>query len=498
MNRELEALQFQDAINRRMFLKRTGAGMGLAALGSIVAKASQLSPAPAAATPSAVSSKRDPLAGLPDFPQFAPKAKRVIYLFMAGAPSQLDLFDYKPQLQQYRGQNLPASVRMGQRLTGMTSHQAAFPVAPSIFKFSRHGKSGLYVSELLPHIGSLADDICVIKSTYTQEINHDPAVTMVQTGFQLAGRPAMGSWVAYGLGSENEDLPAYVVLMSKGRGQLQPIEVSQWGSGFMPTVYSGIEFETTGDPVPFLKNPAGVSRSLRQSMLKEIDRLNVNFQARTDDPEISTRVTQYELAFRMQASVPELLDTAGESADTLAMYGPNVTKPGTYAHNCLLARRLAERDVRFIQLFHEGWDQHSNLPQQIGWQCEDVDQPTAALVRDLKQRGLLDDTLVIWGGEFGRTVYSQGVLTATNYGRDHHPRCFTTWMAGGGIRGGITIGETDDYCYNIVRDPHHLHDIHATMLYLMGINHKDFTYKYQGRYYRLTDVAGNLISNALA
>ncbi len=498
MNRELEALQFQDAINRRMFLKRTGAGMGLAALGSIVAKASQLSPAPAAATPSAVSSKRDPLAGLPDFPQFAPKAKRVIYLFMAGAPSQLDLFDYKPQLQQYRGQNLPASVRMGQRLTGMTSHQAAFPVAPSIFKFSRHGKSGLYVSELLPHIGSLADDICVIKSTYTQEINHDPAVTMVQTGFQLAGRPAMGSWVAYSLGSENEDLPAYVVLMSKGRGQLQPIEVSQWGSGFMPTVYSGIEFETTGDPVPFLKNPAGVSRSLRQSMLKEIDRLNVNFQARTDDPEISTRVTQYELAFRMQASVPELLDTAGESADTLAMYGPNVTKPGTYAHNCLLARRLAERDVRFIQLFHEGWDQHSNLPQQIGWQCEDVDQPTAALVRDLKQRGLLDDTLVIWGGEFGRTVYSQGVLTATNYGRDHHPRCFTTWMAGGGIRGGITIGETDDYCYNIVRDPHHLHDIHATMLYLMGINHKDFTYKYQGRYYRLTDVAGNLISNALA
>ena len=498
MKIDLPILQAQDAINRRTFLTRSAAGMGMAALGSLMARAANLAGAAASGKLPAVQAAHDPLAGLPNFPQFAPKAKRVIYLFMGGAPSQLDTFDYKPQLQAFRGQNLPASVRMGQRLTGMTAGQSTLPIAPTIFKFSPYGQCGLQVSELLPHIGSMADDLCVIKSTYTEAINHDPGVTMVQTGFQVGGRPSMGSWVAYGLGTENRDLPAYVVFYSRGRGNLQPIEQSEWGSGFLPTVYQGIQFQGSGDPVPFLKNPQGVTRENRRLMLKQIDQLNLVHQNKVDDPEIATRVTQYELAFRMQMSVPDLLDTSNESAQVLNMYGPDVHKPGTYAHNCLLARRLAERDVRFIQLFHEGWDQHSNLPHDIRWQCEDVDQPTAALLKDLKQRGLLDDTLVIWGGEFGRTVYSQGVLTVDNYGRDHHPRCFTTWMAGGGVRGGITVGETDDYSYNIVRDPVHVHDIHATMLYLMGINHKDFTYKYQGRYYRLTDVAGKLIQSALA
>jgi len=434
--------------------------------------------------------------GLPGFPNFAPKAKRVIYLFQSGAPSQMDLLDEKPRLKELRGTDLPDSIRKGQRLTGMTSRQARFPIAPSIFKFLRRGKSGTPISELLPHTAGISDDICVVRSLFTEAINHDPAITFFQTGFQLAGRPSLGAWLSYGLGSNNHNLPAFVAMVSGNGGQ--PLYDRLWGSGFLPTRYQGIKFRSGSDPVLFLSNPKGLDRGTRRRFLDDLSKLNQLKSEETGDPEIATRIAQYELAFRMQTSVPELTDVSKEPKHIFDLYGPDSKKPGTYAANCLLARRLAERGVRFIQLFHRGWDQHANLPKDTGKQCRDTDQASAALVLDLKQRGLLDDTLIIWGGEFGRTVYCQGRLTKTNYGRDHHPRCFSIWLAGGGIKPGMSWGRSDDFCYNIVENPVHVHDLHATMLHLLGINHKRLTFKFQGRHYRLTDVAGNVVKEILA
>jgi hypothetical protein len=490
MKELINLIALQDRINRRTFLTRSAAGIGSVALAALLGPAAICNATAPATAASGL--------GLPGLPHFKPTAKRVIYLFQAGAPSQFETFDYKPRLQALRGQDLPGSVRMGQRLTGMTSGQKNFPIAPSIFKFNQYGQNGLWVSELLPHIAALADDICVIKSLYTEAINHDPAVTFLQSGSQIAGRPAIGSWFSYGLGSENKDLPAYVVLISRGKGQTQPLADRNWGAGFLPTQHAGVRFQSSGDPVPYLNDPPGLNRTDTRGLLDELGQLNHIHRDAAGDPEISTRISQYELAFRMQASVPELADISNEPKEVLDMYGPDVHKPGTYASNCLLARRLAERDVRFIQLFHQGWDQHGDLPKEIVMQCKDTDQPTAALILDLKQRGLLDDTLVVWGGEFGRTVYSQGELTATKYGRDHHPRCFSVFMAGGGVKPGFSLGETDDYSYNIIQDPVHVHDLHATILHMMGIDHTRLTYRFQGRYFRLTDVSGNVVQAVLA
>jgi hypothetical protein len=438
--------------------------------------------------------------GLPDLPHFPPKANRVIYLFQSGAPSQMELYDPKPQLRERRGEDLPASVRMGQRLTGMTSGQKTFPVAPSIFGSRKYGESGLEMSELLPNIGGLADEICLVRSMFTDAINHDPAVTFLQSGFQIAGRPSIGAWLSYGLGTMNRDLPTYVVLTSIGTGRQddQPLYDRLWGSGFLPTKYQGVRFRNTGDPVLFLSDPHGVDRQTRREMLDELLGLNEIRKAVTNDPETDTRIEQYELAFRMQTSVPELLDISDEPAAVLEMYGPDVHRKGSFAYNCLLARRMTERGVRFVQLFHMGWDHHFDLPRMIRGQCGDVDVPSAALLRDLKQRGMLDDTLVVWGGEFGRTVYSQGELTETNYGRDHHPRCFSVWMAGGGVKPGTVYGATDDYSYNIAEDPVSVHDLHATLLHLLGIDHQRLTFRYQGRDFRLTDVFGNVVTDLLA
>ncbi len=432
-------------------------------------------------------------------PHFAPKAKRVIYLFQSGAPSQLDLFDPKPGLEKFRGQNLPDSIRQGQRLTGMTAFQSSFPTAPSLFKFARHGQSGAMLSELLPHTSRIVDDLSFIKSMHTEQINHDPAITFSLTGFQLAGRPSMGAWISYGLGSENKDLPAFVVMVSLGTGNLadQPLYDRLWGGGFLPSRYQGVKFQSGADPVLYLSNPAGVNDRVRRRFLDDLAKLNQKNAARVGDPEILSRVTQYEMAYRMQSSVPELTDLSKEPEKSFERYGPDARKPGTYAANCILARRLAERGVRFIQLFHRGWDQHNNCPKQIRNQAQDTDQPTAALIQDLKERGMLDDTLVIWGGEFGRTVYSQGTLTADNYGRDHHPRCFTIWMAGGGVKPGMTVGETDDFSYNIAQDPISVFDLNATILHCLGLDHTRLTYKYQGRYFRLTDVHGDVIKKIL-
>lgn len=493
-----DLLRTQDALNRRTFLTRTASGIGIAALGSLLGPSLLASLSDPAAKTTVTPGAAGASLGLPGLPHYPAKAKRIIYLFQSGAPSQLDLWDYKPQLEKMRGQDLPASVRMGQRLTGMTAGQATFPTAPSAFKFNRAGANGIWISEILPHTAKVIDDICLIKSCYTEAINHDPAVTFFQSGSQIAGRPAIGSWLSYGLGSENKDLPSYVVMISRGQGQPQPLCDRNWGSGFLPTQHQGVVFRGSGEPVRYLNDPEGIDRDTRRNMLDALGKLNGIRHDAVGDPEIATRISQYELAYRMQASVPELADISNEPQDVLDMYGPDVKKPGTFAANCLLARRLAERDVRFIQLFHQGWDQHGELPKFIRQQCKDTDQPTAALLMDLKQRGLLDDTLVIWGGEFGRTVYSQGALTPDNYGRDHHPRCFSVWMAGGGIKGGISIGETDDFSYNITADPVHVHDLHATILHLMGIDHTRLNYKFQGRYFRLTDVAGNVIKAALA
>ena len=465
---------------RRHFFGRSAFGLGVAALSKLLGE-------------------DIPAQGFAGLPHFAPKAKRVVYLFQSGAPSQLDMFDYKPQLERLRGADLPDSVRQGQRLTAMTATQTSFPIAPSMFRFERRGASGAWISELLPRTAEIADKLCIVRSMHTEAINHDPAVTFFQTGAQLAGRPSIGSWISYGLGSENSDLPSFVVMVSSGSGRNgQPLYDRLWGSGFLPTRYQGVKFRSTGDPVLFLSDPGGVDRSARRRYLDDLGQLNRINHAEFADPEILTRISQYEMAFRMQSSVPELTDLSAEPESTFDLYGPESRKPGTYAANCLLARRLLERDVRFVQLFHRGWDQHTDLPAQIRKQCGDVDQASAALVLDLERRGLLDDTLVVWGGEFGRTVYSQGKLTADNYGRDHHPRCFTIWMAGAGIRPGVAVGETDDFSYNIAQDPVHVHDLHATILHLLGIDHEKLTFKYQGRHFRLTDVHGKLMGKALA
>lgn len=473
-------------LTRRHFFSRFGMGIGTAALASLLAK-------------DGFALGDDAMTGLTDLPHFAPKAKRIIYLFQAGGPSQLDLFDHKPKLANLRGENLPDSIRQGQRLTGMTAYQSSFPTAPSIFKFAQHGKSGAWLSELLPHTAKIADDISFIRSMNTEQINHDPAITCSLTGFQLAGRPSLGSWLAYGLGSENKDLPAFIVMVSVGRtGGDQPLYDRLWGSGFLPSRYQGVKFHNGPDPVLYLSNPPGINQQVRRKFLDDLAELNQLNAKEYGDPEIQSRVAQYEMAYRMQTSVPELTDLSKESEKTLERYGPDARKPGTFAFNCVLARRLAERGVRFIQLFHRGWDQHGALPRNIRKQAEDTDQPSAALIQDLKERGMLDDTLVIWGGEFGRTVYSQGKLTAEDYGRDHHPRCFTVWMAGGGIKPGVSVGETDDFSYNITRDPVHVHDLNATILHCLGIDHTRLTFKFQGRYFRLTDVHGNVVKPMLA
>jgi len=475
----------QQALTRRTFLQRAAGGIGLAALGGLLSRA-----APAG----------EGVPGLPGFPNFPPKAKRIIYLFQSGAPSQMDLFDPKPQMEKQRGVNLPDSIRKGQRLTTMTSGQKTFPVAPSMFKFAQHGQSGMWFSELMPHMSGMADEFCMVRSLFTEAINHDPAITFMQTGSQLAGRPSIGSWVAYGLGSENADLPAYVVLTSFGTGRRedQPLYDRLWGAGFLPSKFQGVKFRNKGDPVLYLSNPPGVDRETRRETLDELSTLNKHHYDTLGDPEIQTRISQYEMAFRMQASVPDLTDISKESKDILDMYGPEVKTPGTYAANCLLARRLAERNVRFVQLFHMGWDHHGGLPQAIKGQCHDTDQPTAALINDLKQRGLLDDTLIVWGGEFGRTIYSQGTLTETNYGRDHHPRCFTVLMAGAGIKKGLTYGATDDFCYNITENPVHVHDLNASIMQILGIEHTRLTYRFQGRDFRITDIHGELVKAILA
>ena len=475
-------------MTRRHFFSRTSTGLGAAVLATLLNE--DLRGAEAIANPDG---------GLPGLPHFPPKAKRVIYLFQGGAPSQMELFDFKPRLYDLRGSELPDSIRQGQRLTGMTSTQSSFPVVPSLFKFAQHGSSGAWVSDLMPHTAAVADQLCFIKSMHTEAINHDPAVTFFQTGFQLAGRPSIGAWLAYGLGSENKDLPAFVVMVSSGSGAGdQPLADRMWGSGFLPTKYQGVKFRSGGDPVLYLSNPAGMSDSGRRRFLDDLGKLNQLELEEFGDPEISTRIAQYEMAYRMQSSVPELADFSKEPARTFDLYGPDSRKPGSFAANCLLARRLAERGVRFIQLFHRGWDQHTQLPKNIALQSRDTDQASAALVQDLKERGLLEDTLVVWGGEFGRTVYCQGKLTADDYGRDHHPRCFTVWMAGAGVKPGLTYGETDDFCYNITRDPVHVHDLHATILHTLGIDHTRLTFKFQGRHFRLTDVAGNVVKPVLA
>ncbi len=474
---------------RRQFFGRSATGIGIAALAALLDR-DRLSANPPQGRPGVLRSTH-----------FAAKAKRVIYLFMSGGPSHIDLLDYKPTLRRLHGTELPASVRMGQRITGMTAGQSTFPCVAPMFQFHQHGRCGRWLSELLPHTGRIADDICVVKSLHTEAINHDPAVTYIQTGHQQPGRPSMGAWLSYGLGSLTQELPAFVVMVSQGSGNRtdQPLFSRLWGPGFLPSEHQGVRFRSgSGDPVLYLSNPPGIDADTRRRMLDGLNELN-QMAARTfGDPEITTRIAQYEMAFRMQTSVPELTDLSREPRHILDMYGvERGYDDGGYARNCLLARRMVERGVRFVQLFHRGWDQHGNLPGQIRGQCRDVDQPSAALIKDLKQRGLLEDTLVIWGGEFGRTVYSQGQLTATNHGRDHHGRCFSLWLAGGGIQGGIEFGQTDDYCYNIVKDPVHIHDFNATLLRCLGIDHTRLTYRFQGRDFRLTDVHGEVVQGIL-
>jgi hypothetical protein len=430
-------------------------------------------------------------------PHFAPKAKRVIYLFQNGAPSQLDLFDYKPMLQKMQSEELPASIRMGQRLTGMTSNQAKFPLAGTKFKFAQYGNNGAWFSEILPHIASISDELCIVRSIFTEAINHDPALTFFQTGAQVGNRPSLGSWISYGLGSENKNLPAFCVLLSKGKGNGQGVYSKLWSNGFLDSIHQGVQFSSGEEPVKYLSDPEFIGRTDRRKMLDEISALNNEAYKKMGDPEIVTKIQQYELAYRMQMAVPEITSLQNEPESIIKMYGPECLLPGTYAANCLLARKLSENGVRFVQLYHQGWDSHGNLPNEITGQCKDVDQASAALIKDLKQRGQLDETLVIWGGEFGRTNYCQGKLSKDNYGRDHHPRCFTVFMAGGGVKPGV-FGETDDFGYNITKLPIHVHDFHATVLNLMGINHEKFIYKHQGRRFRLTDVAGNVVHDLIS
>ena len=469
-------------LTRRQFFGQAATGIGTLALASML---------------------RPDLAGkteLPPAPHFAPRAKRMIYLFMHGGPSQLDLFDHKPGLRALHGHELPDSIRQTQRLTGMTSGQKAFPVTASLFDFKRHGQSGAWLSELLPHTAGIADDLCFVRSMQTEAINHDPAVTFLQTGHQQPGRPSFGSWMSYGLGSENKNLPTFVVLISRGSAArpADPLYARLWGSGFLPSNHQGVSFRSSGDPVLYLSNPPGLDPKGRRQQLDAINTLNQRRAASQLDPEIETRIAQFEMAFRMQSSVPDLTDVRGETVASLDAYGPQARVPGSFAANCLLARRMVERGVRFVQLYHKGWDQHYNLPSDLRLQSHDVDQPCAALIRDLKQRGLLDETLVVWGGEFGRTTYSQGKLEAANYGRDHHGGCFTLWMAGGGIKPGTIYGETDEFCYNVVKDPVHVHDLNATILDRFGFDHTRLTYRHQGRDFRLTDVHGHVVRGLLA
>lgn len=479
-NNHEEEIAFQ--MSRRDFLTRASlAGIGVAALSSIM--------------PQQLFSNTNPSSVLP---HFAPKAKRVVYLFQSGGPSQLELFDYKPKLKEMFGEELPDSIRGEQRLTGMTASQKSFPLAMGNFNFEQYGKSRAWVSDLMPHTAEIVDDLCFIKSMHTDAINHDPAITFFQTGSQQAGRPSMGSWMSYGLGSENQNLPAFVVLLSSGRGGDQPLYAKLWGNGFLPSEHQGVIFRSGKNPVYYLKDPKGIDKESRRRMLDHLAKLNEAQFQHVHDNEINSRIAQYEMAYRMQSSVPATLDVSKEPGYIYDMYGEESKKPGTFAANCLLARRLLEKDVRFVQLYHQGWDQHGNLPNDINLMAKSVDQASAALIKDLKQRGLLDETLVIWGGEFGRTNYSQGKLEIDNYGRDHHPRCFTMYMAGAGIKKGMTYGETDEFGYNIIKDPVHVHDFQATVLHLLGIDHEQLIFKHQGRRYRLTDVAGKVIKDILS
>ena len=468
-------------MNRRRFLNRFGMGLGGIALADLV-------------NPGV---GRAASAGMLGALHHAPKAKRVIYLFQSGGPSQMDLFDHKPLLNEKHGTQLPDEVRMGQRLTAMSGNQSSLPLVGSPFKFTRHGKSGAWISETLPHLAGVADELCIIKSMRTEAINHGPAVTYLQTGSQFPGRPSMGGWLSYGLGNESDELPTFVVMVTKNKGG-QPLVSRLWGSGFLPSKHQGVRFRSGKDPVLYLGNPAGIDRASRKRMLDALDRLHRLRGERDADPQIETRIAQSELAFRMQASIPEATNLSDEPEYVLKEYGEDARNPGSYAANCLQARRLAERGVRFIQLYHPGWDQHGGLPGGIRRQCQETDQATAALIRDLKRRGLLEETLVIWGGEFGRTNYCQGKLVGKDFGRDHHPRCFTMWLAGGGVKAGTSYGETDPYCYNIAHDPVHVHDLQATILHLLGIDHERLTFKYQGRHFRLTDVHGDVVKGLLA
>jgi hypothetical protein len=483
--------EFSVLQTRRAFLHNCGLSAGGIALSYLLGRDA------AAALAGGYGSKVHP--ALPGFPHFPAKAKRLIYLHMNGAPSQLDLFDYKPDLGAQYDKDLPDSIRMGQRITTMTSGQTRLPVAPSIFKFSQHGQCGMWVSELLEHTAESADDLALIKTVHTNAINHDPACTFVMTGSEIPGKPSLGSWLSYGLGSVNEDLPSFVVLTPNwsSKANAQALFTRMWSSGFLPSRHTGVALRSKGDPVLFIQNPEGVDREARRDMLDALGQLNEKTWQRFGDPETQTRIAQYEMAFRMQTSVPELTDFANEPKEILEMYGPDVLKPGTFAASCLLARRLAERDVRVVQILHRGWDQHNNLPKEIRAQCGDVDQPCAALLKDLKARGLLEDTLVVWGGEFGRTVYSQGTLTKDNYGRDHHPKNYCMWMAGGGVKGGFVFGETDDFSYNAVRDPVHVNDLNATILHCLGIDHFKFTHRFQGLDQRLTGVEEAHVVKAL-
>ncbi|GAA4443848.1 DUF1501 domain-containing protein [Ravibacter arvi] len=473
-------------INRRQFFSRLSTGIGGAALGSLLI--------PDLFSGSAGSGE----AFLPGKPHFAPKAKRIIYLFQSGAPSQLESFDYKPLLRQKMGEDLPESIRGGQRLTGMTANQARFPLVGSLFEFQQYGQARAWVSELFPHTASVVDDICIIKSLFTEAINHDPAITFFQTGAQQGNRPSMGAWMSYGLGSENQNLPAFCVLVSKGKGNGQGVYAKLWSNGFLDSIHQGVQFMPGADPVLYLGNPGGTDGTSRRKMLDNLEQLNQMRYEELGDPEILARIKQYEMAYRMQTSVPEVTDLSREPDHIIKLYGPDCLVPGTYAANCLLARKLAENGVRFIQLYHQGWDQHGNLPTEMTGQAKDVDQASAALVQDLKQRGLLEDTLLIWGGEFGRTNYCQGKLAHNEYGRDHHPRAFSVWLTGGGVKTGIVFGETDDFGYNITRDPVHVHDFQATILHQMGIDHEKLIYKHLGRRYRLTDVHGKIVQGILA
>ena len=481
---EKEILEHGFTFNRRRFLSTMSLGVGSLALGSLL-------------MPDLFSGSEEE-AMTAGIPHFAPKAKRVIYLFQNGAPSQQELFDYKPKLREMNGKQIPPSVRGNQRLTGMTADQKKLPLVGSFVDFKQYGNSRAWVSDLLPYTARIVDDLCIVKTMYTEAINHDPALTFIQTGSQQGNRPSMGSWLSYGLGNENKNLPAFTVLLSRGIGNGQGVYSKLWSNGFLDSVHQGVQFSKGEDPVLYLRDPDGLDRKDRREMLDNISQLNEMSYKEMGDPEITTKIKQYEMAYRMQMAVPEIMDLTKEPDNIVKLYGPDCLVPGTFAANCLLARKLSENGVRFVQLYHQGWDQHGNLPFEIARQAKDVDQASAALVTDLKNRGLLDETLVIWGGEFGRTSYTQGELKKDNYGRDHHPRCFTVWMAGGGIKPGIVYGETDEFGYNIASNPVHVHDFQATILNQMGLNHEKLTFRYQGRRFRLTDVSGKVVRDIIS